>query len=72
MFINSQTARAFNAIYAHKYMLCITHIVLILASLVAILSYVDVHVDIWPAIFMGAYHEMCNYINTISKCTFCL
>lgn len=70
LFVKSQTAGAFNAINAHKCMLCITHIVLILVSLVAVLTYVDVHVDVWPAIFMGAYHEMCNYINIIFKCIF--
>lgn len=58
VFIKSQTGRAFNAIIAHKCMLCITHRVIILASLVAMLTSVDVPVDVWPAIFMGAYHEM--------------
>lgn len=68
MFVKSQTDKAFNAINAHKCMLFIAHIILILLSLVAILIYVDV----WPAYFMGAYHDIDNYVNIIFKCTFCL
>lgn len=72
MFDNSQTDRALNVINALQFMLCITHKVLNLASLVIVLIHLDVHVAVWPVDFMGACHEMCSYISIIFKCTFCL
>lgn len=65
MFDNSQTDRALHVINAHKFLLCITHQVLNLASLVIVLTHLDVCVVVWPVVFMGACHEMCSYINII-------
>lgn len=65
MFDNSQTDRTLHVINAPKFLLCITHKVLNLASLVIVLTHLDVHVGVWSVVFMGACHEMCSYINII-------
>lgn len=72
MFDNSQIDRALNVLNARKFMLFTAHTALNLASLVIVLTHLDVRVDVWPVFFMGACHEMCSYINIICQCTICL